>query len=57
MAICPECMKQELRPGERLCPRCANKKTSFWVKTCELLLMVASAIISIVIFKKPPPKV
>jgi|GEM_PF-5045568 len=26
MAICPKCNKQELKPGEKLCPYCEEKK-------------------------------
>jgi len=26
MAICPKCNKQELKPGENLCPHCKEKK-------------------------------
>jgi hypothetical protein len=54
MAICPKCEKQELQPGENLCPHCKNKKTNFFVKAGEVVLTVAVAAISFVVFKKPP---
>jgi len=60
MAICPECNKQELKEGERLCPHCANKKTNFCAKTGEVavtVVTVAASIIYAIITKKSPPKV
>lgn len=59
MAICPECKKQELRHSENLCPHCSNKKTNFWVKTGEVVIVfvtVAASIIYSIITKKPPPR-
>ena len=55
MAICPKCEKQELQPGENLCPHCKNKKTNFLVKAGQAVLVVAVAVIAMV-FKNPPSK-
>ena len=47
MPLCPKCQKQELKPGEDLCPHCKNKKTNFWVKTGEALVVVVAVVVYI----------
>ncbi len=40
MPTCPKCLKQELKSGEKLCPHCSNKRTSFWAKVAQGALAV-----------------
>jgi hypothetical protein len=41
MAVCPNCQKQELQPGETQCPHCRNKSRGGWVK--RAMIAVGSA--------------
>lgn len=47
MPTCPKCEKQELKPGEDLCPHCKNKKTNFWVKIGEAAVAVVGIVVVI----------
>ena len=44
MSVCPKCKKQELRPGENLCPHCKSEKVNILTKVGE----VAAATVLIV---------
>lgn len=51
MPTCPKCKKQELEPGEKLCPCCQNERSNIAAKVCEGLIFVAG-VIYYIIFKK-----
>ena len=52
MPICPKCKKQELKPGEDLCPHCKNKLSNFLVKTGQTLITLAVTAIAVILSGK-----
>ncbi len=55
MSVCPKCKKQELKPGENLCPHCKSEKGNIFAKVGEGAAATIAIIIAIVykLLKKP----
>lgn len=54
MSVCPKCKKQELKPGENLCPHCKNKRTNFLTKVGGVVVVIISGLTFL--FKNKSPK-